>query len=249
MPPGRRSTLIALAIAVLACGTGCGVLGRAYEYEEELWLSVDGSATVDVNASLASLAALRGLDVNPDPAARPDPERIRALFSAPGLDVGRPTFFRRAGRRFVHVRVDVEEVTRLPRAAPFAWSSYRFERRGESLVFRQEVGSPAGDGVADAGWRGDELVAFRVHVPSKVLFENASSTVQRGNILTWEQLLRDRLAGAPLELRIDMEPESILYTTLILFGATVVLAAVTLSGVVWWLRRRGARTLASERAV
>jgi hypothetical protein len=36
-----------------------------------------------------------------------------------------------------------------------------------------------------------------------------------------------------------MEPESILYSTLILFGLTIVAAAMTFAVVIWWIVRRG----------
>ncbi len=36
-----------------------------------------------------------------------------------------------------------------------------------------------------------------------------------------------------------MEPESILYTTLLLFGITIVAAAMTFGLVLWWVVRRG----------
>ena len=122
---------VAAALAV-----SCSVFKKAYEYEEELWLSIDGSATVDVNASVAALVALRGADLSLDPAVRPDREQVRAIFSGPEVEVGRPTFFTRGGRRFIHVRVEVDDIRRLERLAPFAWSSYRFERSGEGFVFR-----------------------------------------------------------------------------------------------------------------
>ena len=235
---------VAAALAV-----SCSVFKKAYEYEEELWLSIDGSATVDVNASVAALVALRGADLSLDPAVRPDREQVRAIFSGPEVEVGRPTFFTRGGRRFIHVRVEVDDIRRLERLAPFAWSSYRFERSGEGFVFRQVVGKPSGSGARDSGWRGDEIVAFRMHVPSKVLFENASSNVQRGNILAWEQPLSERLAGNPIELHVEMEPDSILYATLLLFAATIVAAAAVFAAAIWWLRRRGARAIRMDERV
>ena len=41
-------------------------LFRQYEYEEDVYLSLDGSATVYVNGSLAALNALRGASFDPD---------------------------------------------------------------------------------------------------------------------------------------------------------------------------------------
>jgi len=47
----RSWVVIALAAAVAAAGCG-GLLKKQYEYEEELYLSLDGSATLSVNASV-----------------------------------------------------------------------------------------------------------------------------------------------------------------------------------------------------
>ena len=99
------------------------------------------------------------------------------------------------------------------------------------------------------GWDGGEVIAFRMHVPSEILFENSDMEVRRGNILEWEQPLATRLRGEPLELRVQMAPESILYTPLILFGSTVVAAAAAFAIVVWWVARRGRdRDMAESRA-
>ena len=79
---GARAPLIALLV-VCALTVGCsgaGVFNKEYEYEEELYLSLDGSATLNVNASVASLVALRGADLDPDPRARIDRNMVRALF-------------------------------------------------------------------------------------------------------------------------------------------------------------------------
>ena len=69
-----------------------------------------------------------------------------------------------------------------------------------------------------AGWNGGEIAAFRLHLPSRVVYHNTDG-VQRGNILSWEQPLSERLRGAPLALDARMETASILYSTLLLFGA------------------------------
>jgi hypothetical protein len=246
MPSGRRGALVALLLASLAVTACGGAFAKKYEYEEELTLAIDGSATVSVNASIASLVALHGAALDPDPRSRPDRERIRALFSGPDAVVETPTFFRRNGRRFVHVRVEVPSLTALRRLAPFAWSSYRFARSGDALEFRQMVGGSPRASSAALGWTGQEVVAFRMHVPSRIVFENATSDVQRGNILAWEQPLADRLAGAPLQLEVDMEPESILHSTLLLFAASVVAAGAVFALAIWWVVRRGRSELASE---
>ena len=60
----------------------------------------------------------------------------------------------------------------------------------------------------------------------------------RGNILAWEQPLAERLRGTPLVLDARMDPESILFRTLWLFGWTFVAVAITFGFVIWWIVRR-----------
>ena len=139
---------------------------------------------------------------------------MRAYYSTPNTHVTRVSESRRNGRRFVHVRLDVDDVRRLADATPFAWSSYRFERDGGLFVFRQTVGPAAGKDVGTVGWTGRELAAFRLHLPSKIAYHNTRG-VGRGNILAWEQPLADRLRGVPLTLDARMESQSILYLSLI----------------------------------
>ena len=234
-----RAPWLAALVAAAVLGSACrGVLTKEYEYEEELFVDLDGSATVYVNASVPALVALRGVDLPLDPAARVDRVALRELFEAPGVDVRTPTLSRRDGRRFVHVRLDAADLGALERVAPLAWSSYRLARDGDRVEFRQLVGEAAATPVPEAGWTGAELVAFRVHLPSRIEFHNApSGEVQRGNILAWEQPLAERLRGAPLDLRARMEGQSILYRTLLLFAGTGVAALGTLALVVWWMAR------------
>ena len=238
----RRALLFGVivgALAVSACDGG-GLLRKEYEYEEEVYLALDGSATMNVHASVAALVALRGADLDVDPLARIDRQRVRRLFEGPGAGAVAVSLSRRQGRRFVHASVELEDVRQASRLAPFQWSAYRFDRRGPALEFLQTVGPAAGRLVGDVGWTGRERVAFKMHLPSEILFHNApSGQVQRGNILEWEQPLVDRLRGAPLELHVRLETESILVTTLMLFGWTVAAAAATFGLVVWWIARRG----------
>ena len=245
--PARALIWLVLACAVAAGCSGRGVFKREYEYEEELYLSLDGSATLNVNASVASLVALHGADLDPDPHARIDRERVRAMFEGDGARAS-VSLARRDGRRFVHVSVRVDDLRHLPRLAPFAWSSYRFDRRGQQVEFRQTVGPPARHAAA-MQWTGDEIVAFRMHLPSEVVSHNSpSGRIERGNILEWEQPLSDRLAGRTLNIAVDLEPESILYTTLILFGASILAAAAALALVIWWIARRGRESDVTEAA-
>ena len=242
------SLLAACSILTSACGGG-GLLGKEYEYEEQLRLDVDGSARMDLSSSVAALVALRGFDLDPDPAVEVDRAKIRSMFEGPGLEVTSVRVSRRDGRRFVHVRVDVADIRQLSRVAPFSWSTYQFRRRGELLEYKQFVGPSAAKAVGGVGWSGNELVAFRMHIPSVIAFHNApSKKVQRGNILEWEQPLVERLKGVPIDVEVNMEPDSILYTTLLLFGATIILAAIVFGVVIWRVAKHGRDEVAPVRS-
>jgi hypothetical protein len=231
---------VALAAAVLLSACGGRLLKKQYEYEEELYLGLDGSATLNVNASVPALVALRGVAVNPGSQARFDREGIRAFFNGPGVTVTALSSSRRHGRRFVHVSMNVADVRALQRAAPSAWSTYRFAREGDTMEFKQMVGAPAGKSVSGVGWDGTELVAFRMHIPSRIAYHNAPShRTERGNIVEWEQTLADRMRGVPVDIDVQMETQSILARTLLLFLAAIVAAFATLGAVVWWMARRG----------
>ena len=234
--------LAAVAIAAtVACGSGPGLF-QQYEYEEETYLSLDGSATIYVNSTIAALDALRGTSFDTSPAARVDRDAVRAYYTTPNTHVARVSESRRSGRRFVHVRLDVDDVRRLTDSAPFAWSSYRFTREGNLFLFGQTVGMAAGKDVGAVGWTGREIVGFRLHLPSKIAYHNAGvANFRRGNILVWEQPLADRLRGVPLAIDARMESQSILYRTLWLFGATFIAVAVAFGGILWWVMRRPVR--------
>ncbi len=248
--PPLFALLLMVATLTASCGVDSGVFKKEYEYEEELYLALDGSATLNVNASIAALVALRGVDLPVDPRARVDRDLVRGLFSGPGATVARVSLSRRDTRRFVHVSVDVDDVHALQRLAPFAWSSYRFTRQGETVEYRQTVGPPAHRPTktpTETAWNGQELVVFRMHVPSRIEFHSAPSRrVERGNILEWEQPLAERLAGAPLDIQVQMQAQSILSRTLLLFGSTIVAAALTFAVVIWWVARRGRRPAVAE---
>jgi len=241
-----RVAALALAAAGVVTASACGgrldgiATGggyfRQYEYEEEVYLSLDGTATVYVNASLASLNALRGTSFATAPNAPLDRDGVRAFFATPVTRVdGEISASRRGNRRFVHAKLDVDDINRLGEAAPFAWSTYEFKRDGDLYLYRQAIGPAAGKVVPGMAWTGREIVAFRLHLPSKIRYHNSRREI-RGNILDWEQSLTDRLSGTPLLLDARMDPQSILYRTLWLFGWTFVAVAITFVLVIWWVR-------------
>ena len=247
----RNVIAAALALAALtaaaasACGGGAdgtasgGGFFRQYEYEEDVYLSLDGTATVYVNTSVAALNALRGTSFATAPNAPLDRDAVRAFFSTPVTRVnGQISASRRSNRRFIHVKLDVDDIGRLGEAPPFAWATYEFKRDGDMYLYRQRIGPAAAEDVGNVGWKGREAVAFRLHLPSKIRYQNNQRGVDRGNIVVWEQSLGDCLRGAPLVLDARMDPESILYRTLWLFGWTFVAVAISFVLVIWWIRQR-----------
>lgn len=238
--------LVSFAAATAGCRSG---LFRQFEDHEDIYLSLDGSATVYVNGSLPALRALRGFDVSLSPTARFDREKITELFSGPSVRVVRVTSSRQHGRRFAHARLEVADIRKLPLTPAFAWARIRFERMGDLYRYREDLGPSADQSVREVGWTGGELVAFRLHLPSKVVYHNAGEdNMRRGNILVWEQSMSARLAGEPLEMEVRMEPTSILYRTLWLFVGSMLAAFSLLGLIILWVVRRGKDRLADPTA-
>jgi hypothetical protein len=237
----RAVVLALVAAAATGCGNG-GSLFRQYEYEEDIYLSLDGTATVYVNASIAALDALRGASFNADPRARVDRDGVRGYYTTPVTRVTAINESRRSGRRFVHVRLDVDDISRLGEAPPFAWSTYDLRRTDTQYLYCQGIGAAANKHVGEVAWTGREVVAFRLHLPSKIEYHNAGAANQkRGNILVWEQTMADRLGGVPLVLDARMQTRSILYSALTLFGATCLAVALMFAAVIFVVRRSGSR--------
>lgn len=229
-----------LLLTSVLISSACGnVSSRKYEYEEEIFLALDGSADVYVNASVPALVALRGASLPVDPGARLDRQVVREFYRSPVTEVASVTTSRRDGRRYVHLRLNVADIRKLGDASPFAWSQYRYQARDGLYEYTQTLQAAAGKGVGNVGWKGNELVAIRMHLPSKVEWHNSPSrTVERGNIIVWEQPLVARQNGVPLELIVRMQTESILARTLTLFGLMMVAAALTFAAAIWFVKTR-----------
>jgi hypothetical protein len=247
------AAVLAIAVSVAAAATGCGgrAFGQVYEYEEDIVLSLDGSAELIVNASIPALVALRGLDLPIDPATRLDRDRVRAAYQSPFtevLRVSRP--WRRYGRRFIQVRLRVPDIRKLHQAPPFSWSAYELAEKDGVVVYKQTLGPSAlrPGSLQNVGWAGGELTAFRLHLPSKIVWHNAReletnepSDIARGNILAWEQHLTDRLDGRPVAIEVRMDRQSILNRTLWLFAGAFTAAVLLIGLLLWWTIRRGAK--------
>jgi hypothetical protein len=257
--------VLVAATATIACGRGAGLLSPQYEYEEDLTLKLDGSASLVVNASIPALIALHGLPLDPDPRMRADEtrRRLRDVYTSPQAEVLRVNTWTKYGRRFVGIRLRIPDIRALPKAAPFAWSSYDLHQEDGHHVWRHTLGAAASPTTSGVPWKGNELVAFRVHLPSRVLFYNARDvddpskirTIDRGNIITWEQRLADRLENKPIAwaedrkpgvMEIRMDSQSILYRTLWLFGLAFTAAIGVLALLIWLTVRRGSKEVSPQ---
>ena len=160
--------------------------------------------------------------------------------------VGRP--WTRHGRRFVQIRLAVDDVTGFGACGLLAWSSYRFESEQGVIRYWQALGPAASRDPGAVNWNGGEIVGFKLHLPSRILFHNvkrledgSNGAPERGNILAWEQYLTDRRAGRPLEMEVRMEAQSILFHAVRLFLGALIAAITVLAGIVWFVIRRGRR--------
>jgi len=245
----RLAAGVLAAAAIAACSNP---LGRQYEYDEQIYLSVDGRATVVVNTSLPALVALHGAAVDPKPDGAADRGSIRRLYEAAGCavdSVGR--FWYRRGRRFVQIQISTDDVRTLSKCALLGWSAYSLKpidplpEVEQGLRYTQSVGPPAGGNPGAVNWDGSELVAFKLHLPSRIRYQNVkkldgtNGTTERGNILTWEQRLTDRRAGVPIVMVVDMDETSILFTTMWIFVGAFGAAVAVLGTLIWLTVRRG----------
>ena len=110
-------------------------------------------------------------------------------------------------------------------------------------VYKETIGAAAlrPGTLQNVGWTGGERVAFRLHLPSKIEYHNARdletnepSDIGRGNILSWEQLLTERLDGRPINIEVRMDRQSILYHTLWLFAGAFTAAVLLIGILIWW---------------
>lgn len=244
--------LALVAVTATACSDTRRAFTQQYEYEEDVTLSVDGSAVVIINSSIAALVALHGVNLPVDNRTRIDRDEVRAAFESPVADVTRVSrTWRRKGRRFIQIRLEAPDIRRLSEAPAFAGSRYELTVDDERITYRQRIAGDKRTPVAEAKWTGSELAVFKLHLPSRIFYHNVrdlntnqTGEVERGNILRWEQRLTDRLAGVPLVMEVRMDRESILFRTLWLFAGAFAAAMAMLAVVIGWVVRRGRRARA-----
>jgi hypothetical protein len=229
----RLAACVLLAAGIRAC--------TAYEYEHEFWLRVDGSGSVSVTARPELWGAFKGLGRADDPEGAATREAARALFERSGLTVNRVDITHRGGRPYLFVSADFKDVNRLAGTPAFPdFEKLSLGHAGERLDFYGLWKRPAARAEKPAD---DGLMAVRFHLPSKVYeHKNADGGVERGNIVGWRQDVTQGLAGQRLEFGAIMGAQSILWSTVGLFGLSIVGGLGVLAIALYLAFRRGRRS-------
>jgi hypothetical protein len=227
---------ILLALLLAASLRAC----VSYEYEHEFWLNVDGSGSLYFTARPDLWAAFKALPLPADEeAARLS---VRRLFESSGLTVRRTRVTHRRGRTYVFVSAVFADVNRLSGTPAFPDLKIALRPEGDRLRLEGAWTPPDARGVTDR----EGLTAVRFHLPSKVYaHDNAEGGVARGNIVTWREDLARAASGGPLAFGATIDRRSILYATVGLFAASILLALAVLALALYWLMRRGRRRLAA----
>lgn len=234
-----RAVIVSLLVTALR---GC----VAYDYEQELWLNVDGSGSVNVTARPELWAAMKGIagaQSADEDAAR---QAVRAAFESSGLRVRRVTLTHRRGRPYIFVAAEFADVNRLAGTPAFLDLDLSVRPEGDTLRLDGRWSRPPGLPTPPMSER-DGLMAVRFHLPSKIYsHRNAFAGVERGNIVGWRETVAEGLAGRPLEMGAVMDRRSILLSTVGLFAAAIAAAVALLAGIVWWVVRKGRRSAAAS---
>ena len=143
-----RALLLLLVVA-----SGC----TTYEYEEEVFLEIDGSGEIRMSGSKEAVAALHGLD----PATV---ETAKALFDGEGVQILSALETERDRREFVHVRARFSDWEKLCRIPAFRDRGCRLAKQTDALELELSLPSPRT--AAPESLDPQALLALRYHFPS-----------------------------------------------------------------------------------
>ena len=120
---------------------------------------------------MPALVALRGIELDTRPTARLDRAGPAAVLSGNGVNVTRISSSRRHGRRFVHLRIDIDDVRKLQRVeGVLVGDGPSLRQQGDQYRLSVSTSVPPGGrrDVGNVGWDGGEIVAFRLHLPARI---------------------------------------------------------------------------------
>jgi len=221
-----------LGLASALAFTGC----TAYEYEEEVFLSVDGSGSLRVSGSTEILKALH---VDP-----PTVETMTARFRGPGLELDSVRETERDERRFIHVQGRFASWSELCGHPAFDGRECGLTISDDELTLRLTL--PAPERAIPEDVPSDAPVALRFHFPSTVRYHNSRGDIERGNIIGWERTASEHFQGSDLVVEARFERRSVLATTLVVLGTAIGIVAGSVAIALAVMVRKGRRQLALE---
>jgi hypothetical protein len=208
-----------------------------YEYEEEVFLKIDGSGEIRMSGSKEAVAALHGLD----PATV---ESAEALFEGEGVQILSALETERERRKFVHVRARFSDWEKLCRLPAFRDRGCRLAKEADALELELSLPSPRT--TAPESLDPQALLALRYHFPSSIRYHDSPGDVERGNILSWKRTVREHFAGRPFELHVRFDRRTILAATVRILGVSLGLVLASIGTGLVVMVRKGRRQIRSE---
>ena len=222
-----------LVLGLLVTLSAC----TAYEYEEEVFLRLDGSGRFRVSGSREALGTLL-------PLSRVTVETVRDHFDEPQVELDSVRETERDGRSFIHVQARFSDWSRLCEHPAFSGRNCSLVIGPDVLEIEATVPGPQWSGRVATD--PDAPIAFRIHFPSTVAFHNSPNEIERGNIVRWQRSMGEHFAREPLVIQARFEKRSVLETTVMVLIAAVSLVAVAITGAILLMVRKGRRQLESD---
>jgi len=220
-------------LLALFAASGCAT----YEYEEEVFLEVDGSGEIRMSGSTAVIEALHGLD-------EAGAERAKSLFEAEGVELISALETERERRKFVHVRARFSEWDKLCLVPAFRDRGCRLVKGEDGLELGLSLPPPRAE--APEGLDPRAQLALRYHLPSTIRYHNSPRNIERGNILSWSRTLREHFAGRPLDVEVRFDRRTVLEATVSIMGIALGLVAASIAAALFLMVRKGRRQLRAE---
>jgi hypothetical protein len=208
-----------------------------YEYEEEVFLEIDGSGEIRMSGSKEAVAALHGID-------QATIESAKELFEGEGVQILSALETMRERRKFVHVRARFSDWEKLCRLPAFRDRGCRLAKEPDALELELSLPSPRT--AAPESLDPQALLALRYHFPSSIRYHDSPGDVERGNILSWKRTVREHFAGRPLDLHVRFDRRTILAATVRILGLALGLVLASIGTGLVVMLRKGRRQIRTE---
>ena len=232
---GRASRLSILLVSWAFALPGC----TSYEYEEEVFLDVDGSGRLRVSGSSEILEVLHDLSEGGNTSS------MASRFEGPGFELDSVRETERDGRRFIHVQGRFTDWNELCAHPAFAERECGLDVTDDDEL-ELTLTLPKPKGSAPEGAPPDATLALRFHFPSAVHYHNAHGDIERGNIIGWERTVSEHFDADALVVEARFERRSVLATTAIILGTAVAFVLFSAALALFMIVRKGRRQLALE---